>query len=363
MPGLNGGGGARPRRPTGPPRTLGELAQIVGGELAGDPGLAIRGVAGLEEAGPGDLSLVSSPRHLAAAEASRASAFIVSVDLALPGRPVIRVRVPHLAVAALLALLYPDADPAPGIHPTAVVADGAEVAADATVLAFAVVGTGSVVESRAVLHAHVVVGERCRVGARSVLHPHVVLQQDVHVGQRVVIHAGAVLGADGFGYAFDGARHRKIPQVGRVVVEDDVEIGANVTIDRATLGETVIGRGTKIDNLVQVGHNTVVGEHSVIVSQVGIAGSCRIGSRVALGGQAGVANHATIGDGAQVGAQAGVHGNVAAGAKVLGSPAIAVAEARRAMVALPYLPEVLRTVRALRRRVDALEPRLIRGGA
>ena len=364
MPTLNGGRGSLRRRlPTGPPRTLGELARMIGGELAGESVLAIRDVASLEGAGAGDISFVTAARHLAEAEASRASAFIVSADLVLPGRSVIRVRAPYLAVATLLDLFYPDAEPLPGIHPTAVVADGAQVAEDAAILAFAVVGAGSVVESRAVLHAHVVVGERCRVGARSVLHPHVVLERDVHVGQGVVIHAGAVLGADGFGYAFDGARHRKIPQVGRVVVEDDVEIGANVTIDRATLGETVIGRGTKIDNLVQIGHNVVVGEHVIVVAQVGIAGSCRIGSRVALGGQAGVADHATIGDGAQVGSQAGVHGHVAAGATVLGSPAMPVAEARRAMVALPYLPETLRAVRALRRRVDALERQLLGGSA
>ena len=343
-------------------RTLGELAGLVAGRLEGDPAVAIRGVASLEAAGPDDVSFVTGPRHRAAAEQSRAAAFLIPADLELPGRPVIRVAHPLRAVARLLAVFHPAPAPAPGIHPTAVIADSARVAADATVMAHVVVGAGCVVESRAVLHPHVVLGERCRVGEDSVLHAHVVLREDVQVGRRVVIHAGAVLGADGFGYVFDGAHHQKIPQVGRVVVEDDVEIGANVTVDRATLGATVIGRGTKIDNLVQIGHNTVVGADSLIVAQTGISGSCRLGSRVVLAGQVGVADHVTIGDGAQVGAQSGVHRDVPAGASVLGSPAGPAGEARRAMMAFPRLPGLLRTVRALERRLAALTARLDQGG-
>jgi UDP-3-O-[3-hydroxymyristoyl] glucosamine N-acyltransferase len=195
------------------------------------------------------------------------------------------------------------------------------------------------------------------VGEGSVLHAHVVLREDVELGRGVVVHAGAVLGADGFGYVFDGTGHRKIPQVGRVVVEDDVEIGANVTIDRATLGATVVGRGTKIDNLVQIGHNTVIGADTIVVAQTGISGSCRIGSRVVLAGQVGLADHVTVGDGAQIGAQAGVHNDVAAGARLLGTPAIDGPAALRSMAAFPRLPDLLRTVRALERRVAELERR------
>jgi UDP-3-O-[3-hydroxymyristoyl] glucosamine N-acyltransferase len=186
----------------------------------------------------------------------------------------------------------------------------------------------------------------------------VVLRADVEIGRRVVVHAGTVLGADGFGYVFDGVHHRKIPQVGRVVVGDDAEIGANVTIDRATLGETVIGRGTKIDNLVQIGHNTVVGADAIIVAQTGISGSCRIGDHAVLGGQVGLVDHVSVGAGAQIGSQSGVNRDVPAGAQVLGSPAIPVTEARRTLVALPRVPELLRTVRALERRVADLERRL-----
>lgn len=340
------------------PHTLGELARLVGGNLEGDPELPIHGIASLDRAEPGQLSFVAARRYVAAAEQSRASAFLAAPNVTVPGRPVIRVAQPYLALAAVLRVFHPARPLRPGIHDAAVVAESARVAADATVLAFAVVGADSVVESGVVLHPHVVVGDRCRVGEGSVLYPHVVLRDDVSVGRRVVIHPGAVLGADGFGYAFDGTRHQKIPQVGRVVIEDDVEIGANVTIDRATLGETVVGRGTKIDNLVQIGHNTVVGADTIIVAQTGISGSCRIGDRAALAGQVGIADHVVIGDGARVGAQSGVHQEVPAGGAVFGSPALPAAEARRVAASMPRLPELLRTVRALNQRVAELEQRL-----
>jgi UDP-3-O-[3-hydroxymyristoyl] glucosamine N-acyltransferase len=343
-------------------RSLGELARLVEGELTGDPATPIRGLASLEQAGPGDLSFVTGLKHRAAAEQSAASAFLAPADLELPGKAIVRVGHPIAAVARLLRVFHPEPAPIPGVHPTAVVTESAEVAADATIMAYVVVAASSVVAAGAVLHPHVVVGPRCRVGEGSVLHAHVVLCEDVEVGRRVVIHAGSVLGADGFGYLFDGAHHQKIPQVGRVVVEDDVEIGANVAIDRAMLGETVIGRGTKIDNLVQIGHNTVVGADTIIVAQTGISGSCRVGSRVVLAGQVGVADHVTIGDGAKIGAQSGVHRDVAPGATMLGAPAIPAAEARRSMAAFPRLPEVLRAVRQLSRRIDDLARRLEQEG-
>jgi UDP-3-O-[3-hydroxymyristoyl] glucosamine N-acyltransferase len=335
--------------------TLGELARLVDGELHGDRDVPIRGLAGLGEARPGDLSFVTGSRHLPEAEASRASAFIVPPGLDLPGRSVIRVAQPYLAVATVLRAFHAEAPPPPGIHATAVVADSARIAPSAALLPFVVVGPESVVEAHAVLHPHVVVGERCRVGERSVMHAHVVLRADVDVGRDVVIHAGSVVGADGFGYVFDGTRHVKIPQVGRVVIEDGVEIGANVAIDRAMLGATVIGHGTKIDNLVQIGHNVVVGSHAIIVAQAGISGSCRIGHGAVLGGQAGLVDHVAIGDRAQVGAQSGVGHDVPAGSAVLGSPALPVATARRAIAAFGRVPALLRHVRALERRVAELE--------
>ncbi len=341
-----------------PGRSLGELARLAGGDLEGDASLEIRGFASLESAGPGDLSFVVADRHLPAARRSAAAALIAPPGLDLGGRPAIRVAQPYAAIVAILPVFFPEPVVAPGVHPTAHVADTAHVSATATVAAFTVVGERAVVESGAVLHPHVFVGPDCRVGEGSVLHPHVVLRARVEIGRRVTVHPGSVLGADGFGYVWDGQAHRKIPQVGRVVVEDDVEIGANVTVDRATLGETVIGQGTKIDNLVQIGHNTVVGAGSIIVAQVGIAGSCRIGRGVVLAGQVGIADHVTVGDGAKIGSQAGVHRDVPAGAGMIGTPAMEGGTGLRALAAIGRLPDILRDVRALGRRLTVLERRL-----
>jgi UDP-3-O-[3-hydroxymyristoyl] glucosamine N-acyltransferase len=341
-----------------PARSLGELARLVGGDLEGDPSLEIRGFASLESAGAGDLSFVVADRHLTAARQSAASALIAPPGLDLGGRPAIRVPQPYAAIAMVLPVFFPEPVLAPGVHPTALVADSARVSGTATVGAFTLVGERSVVEAGAVLHPHVFVGPDCRVGEGSVLHPHVVLRVRVELGRRVTVHPGSVLGADGFGYVWDGQAHRKIPQVGRVVVEDDVEIGSNVTVDRATLGETVIGRGTKIDNLVQIGHNTVVGAGTVIVAQAGVAGSCRIGHGVVLAGQAGIADHVTVGDGARIGSQAGVHRDVPAGAGMIGTPAMPGGAGLRALAAIGRLPEILQDVRALGRRLSVLERRL-----
>ena len=341
-----------------PTRSLDELARLVGGDLEGDPALAIRGFASLESARPGDLSFLTSARHLDAARRSAATALIAPFGLDLGGRPAIRVQQPYAAIAVVLRLFFPEPSATPGVHPTAHVSDSAQVSEGATVGAFTVVGERSAIEAGAVLHPHVFVGPDCQVGEGSVLHPHVVLRARVAVGRRVVVHPGSVLGADGFGYVFDGQAHRKIPQVGRVVVEDDVEIGANVTVDRATLGETIIGRGTKIDNLVQIGHNTVIGADTIIVAQAGISGSCRIGRGVVLGGQVGIADHVTVGDGARVGSQSGVHHDVPAGAGMIGSPAIPGDAGLRAFAAVGRLPGILRDLRALGRRVEALEGRL-----
>ena len=238
------------------------------------------------------------------------------------------------------------------------------VAADARVDPTAAVGPLAVVESGAVLgprvrvHAFAFVGARAEVGEDSVLHPRVVLCAGVKLGRRVVVHPGAVIGADGFGYAFDGEAHRKIPQVGGVLIEDDVEIGANTAIDRAMLGHTVVRRGTKIDNLVQIAHNVEIGEHSIIVAQVGIAGSGRIGRGVVLAGQVGVADHLTVGDGAVVLAQSGLARDVAPGAKVFGTPARPVLQAKRLFTLEEQLPDIVRRLRKAEQRLQRLESRL-----
>ncbi|MBI4255880.1 MAG: UDP-3-O-(3-hydroxymyristoyl)glucosamine N-acyltransferase [Candidatus Rokubacteria bacterium] len=338
--------------------TLGELAVALRATLDGDPARVVSGVAPLESAGPEHISFVTGRRYLAAARASRAGAFLAPPELTdLPG-PVLRSPAPQLALIELLTLFHPPAAAPPGLAPSAVVAAGARVDPSASVGPLAVVEAGAVIGPRARVGALAYVGAGAEVGEDAVLHPRVVLYARVRLGRRVVVHAGAVIGADGFGYAFDGSTHRKIPQVGGVRIEDDVEIGANTTIDRATLGETVIGRGTKIDNLVQVAHNVEIGEHSIIVAQVGISGSCRLGRGVVLAGQVGVADHLTVGDGVVASAQTGIAADVAAGQTVMGMPARPAALARRIWAAENRLPDLIRRLRATERRLQRLEGQL-----
>jgi UDP-3-O-[3-hydroxymyristoyl] glucosamine N-acyltransferase len=338
--------------------TLGELAEALQARLEGDPTRVVTGVAPLESAGPDQISFLTDTRYRDAARASRAGAFVAPPDVAGLPAPTLRCPAPQQALIALLRLFHPPASVAPGVDRTAVVSAEARVDATATVGPLCVVEGGAVLGPGVRLHALVHVGPGVEIGEGTVVYPHVSLRDGVRVGRRVLIHAGAVLGADGFGFAFDGSGHRKIPQVGGVVIEDDVEIGANTTIDRATFGDTIVRRGTKIDNLVQVGHNVEIGEHSVLVAQVGIAGSSRLGRGVVLGGQVGVADHVTVGDGAQAAAQTGIAGDIEPGARVWGTPARPITQAKRVLVAAGRVPELLQRVRALEQRLERLAARL-----
>jgi UDP-3-O-[3-hydroxymyristoyl] glucosamine N-acyltransferase len=337
--------------------TLGQIARALGATLEGDPDLRIAAVAPLETAGPDQIAFVTHPKYAALARSSRAGALLVPREGEFPGS-LLRADNPRVALVGLLELLHPPSVPDGKVHASAEVAGSARVHPTATVGALAVIAAGAVIGERAWIFPFAYVGERAEIGADCVLYPHAVILERVKLGNRVIVHPGAVLGADGFGYVFDEGRHVKIPQVGRVVVEDDVEIGANTTIDRATVGDTVVRRGTKIDNLVQIAHNVEVGEDALLVAQVGIAGSSRIGNRVVLAGQAGVADHVIIGDGAVVGAQAGVPGNLQGGQQYWGTPARPAAEAKRIAAALPRVPGLVKQVRALERRVQELEARL-----
>jgi UDP-3-O-[3-hydroxymyristoyl] glucosamine N-acyltransferase len=345
-----------------PGLSLGEIATALGATLEGDAATIVSGVATLEDAGPDHIAFVTDRRHRAAALVSRAGAFLAADDVGgLPG-PILHCRAPRLALIDRLGLFHPRGPPLPGVHRSAVVASDARVAASASIGALAVVESGAIVGEGVRVHPLVYVGRGVEIGDGSMLYPHVVVGEGVRLGRRVVVHPGAVIGADGFGFAFDGARHRKIPQVGGVVVEDDVEIGANTTVDRATLGQTVVRRGTKIDNLVQIGHNTEIGEHSLIAAQTGIAGSCRIGRGVVLGGQVGVGDHVSIGDAAMLGSQSGVMGDVAAGEKLTGTYGRPIAQALRIWAAQAQLPDLLHQVRSLERRLAHLERRLQQQG-
>ena len=339
------------------PYTLGELAATLGAQLEGDPGVRVRGVAPLETAGPEDVSFALGARHGRAAAASRAGAILTGEDVTGLACPVLRVPAPQAALIALLRLFHPEPPLDPGIHRLAWVAEGAEVDPGAAVGPFAVVEQHAHIGRGSRVGALCFVGEGARLGEDVHLYPRVVVRDGVQIGNRVVVHSGAVLGADGFGYAFDGRAHRKIPQVGGVRIEDDVEIGANTTVDRATLGVTVIGRGSKLDNLVQVAHNCEIGEDVLLVSQVGVAGSCRIGSRAVLAGQVGVADHTTIGAGAIITAKSGLTGEIPAGTVWSGIPARPTGETKRIWAAQGRLPDLLRRVRELEVRLGELEKR------
>jgi UDP-3-O-[3-hydroxymyristoyl] glucosamine N-acyltransferase len=333
---------------------LRELAGQLGCELLGDGEVEVRGVAGLEQAGPGDLSFLANPRYAPLLATTAASAVIVARGQDAPV-PRLVTDNPYFAFASAVALLNPPARPAAGIHPSAQVHPSAVLGEDVHVGALVVVGANTRVGARSVLRPHVVLYDDVTVGEDCLLHSGVQVREGCRLGDRVVVQNAAVIGADGFGFAKDGeGRYRKFPQVGIVVVEDDVEIGALTAIDRAALGETRVGRGSKLDNLVQVGHSVTIGRDSVLCGQVGIAGSSRIGDRVTLAGQVGVAGHLTIGDGVVVTAQSGVPGNVAPGTVLSGSPAIDNRAWLKSSAVFAKLPELQKRLRDLERRVESL---------
>ena len=334
-----------------PSFTAAAIAEKVGGRVVGDPQVVVHGFAPADSARPGDLTFAENEGYFGRADQSAASAVLVAGDFAsATGKILIRVDNARVAFAQVLPLFFPEPQHAPGIHPTAVVAESAKVDPTAHVGPHCVVGERARIGAEAVLIGRVSVGEDCVVGDACRLFPNVTLYPRTALGRRVRIHSGAVIGADGFGYVFDRGEHRKVPQVGQVIIHDDVEIGANVTIDRAALGATVIGRGTKIDNLVQIAHNVTIGEHCILVAQVGIAGSTKIGNYVTIAGQVGLAGHLRIGDRATIAAQSGVMHNVPEGQKWMGSPAAPDRLIKRQYLAMERLPELLRRVSELERR-------------
>lgn len=339
--------------------TAAEVARLVGGQLHGEAELPVTGVASIEEATDGDLIFAETVRLAEAAARSRASAILISADTVASvgphGQALIVVENPRAAFVTFLEELGGTEDLPAGIHHTAVIERDVRLGASVRVDAVVTIGAGSEVGSSVRLHEGVRIGERCRIGDGTTIHPNAVLYPGVRVGRRCILHAGCVIGADGFGYVPVGASLRKVPHLGSVDIGDDVEVGANTCIDRARTGATVIGAGTKIDNLVHVAHNVHVGRSTVIVAQVGVAGSVEIGSGVMLGGQVGIKDHVSIGDGARVGAQAGVIGDVAAGEVVSGYPARPHRRQMRQYAALAALPEYLKRVRELEARILALE--------
>jgi UDP-3-O-[3-hydroxymyristoyl] glucosamine N-acyltransferase len=343
------------RRPSAAPAIrLSEVAAAVGGRQVGAE-TSILGVSSLDEADMGDLAYVDDDRFIETACASRAAAFLVGHEIAGMDRPHVVVPDPRLAFVRVVERFFTSPRQPRGI--AAEVARGADVriGPDASIWPFVTLGDRVTLGARVTLYPGVFVGDDAAVGDDCILYPNVTIREGCVIGQRVTIHSGAVIGSDGFGYLQHEGRHHKIPQRGIVVVEDDVELGANVTVDRATFGRTVIGRGTKVDNLVHIGHNVTVGPHSILVAQVGISGSTRLGSHVVVGGQAGLVDHIEIGDRAMIGAQAGVVRNVGEGEIVVGTPAAPHDVGLRAHALLLRLPELRQQVRDLAARVRALE--------
>jgi len=298
-----------------------ELAETLRTGLVGDPEIEILGVAPLHRASPTDLSFLNNPKYRPQALACAAGAVLVSVGERLGGRTVLPCSNPYASLARALRLFHPEEVPVPGIHPTAVLSEGCLVAPTARIGPHAILGEGTRVGERSVVGAGTVVGKSCSIGDDCRIYPRVVLYDGTIMGDRVILHAGCVLGSDGFGYAQEGGAHLKVPQVGRVVVEDDVEIGANTTVDRGAMEETRIGRGSKIDNLVQVAHNVVIGPGCILLAQSGISGSTVLGAGVVIAGQSGAVGHIHIGDGAKVGAKSAVTKDVPPGGFVTGHPA------------------------------------------
>ena len=324
--------------------TAAEIARHLQGEVVGDDQTPLKSFALADRAQPGDLTFAENEEFFARAEQSAASAIIVPGALASSAKVLIRVPNARIAFAKALALFFPEPTRSPGIHPSTVVAPSAMVDPTAYIGPNCVIGERVRIGARAILHAGDYVGDDCQLAAGTVLFPNVTLYPHTELGERVRIHSGTVIGADGFGYVLDAGVHRKVPQIGNVILGDDVEIGANVTIDRGALKATVIGRGTKIDNLVQIGHNVQIGEHCLVISQAGIAGSCELGNYVILAGQAGISGHLKIGSQVTVSAQSGVMHDIPAGEKWLGSPAQPDKQTKRQMLAIQRLPELIRRV-------------------
>lgn len=342
------------------PCTVGEIAAWVGGTVSGAADTPISRATSLTDAGPGDLTLVDGAKRLAEWQASPAASAVVPADFPADAKPLIRVADPLAAFVQIVLRLRGDRPDDTGIHPTAVIHPSVVFGANPTVGPHAVVGEGTVVGANARILAGAVVGRFCTLGDDVTLHPRVVLYDDCVLGRRVIVHAGAVIGADGFGYRLVNGRHEKVPQLGNVALEDDVEVGANTTIDRATFGTTRVGAGTKIDNQVMVSHNCRVGRHNVFASQVGIAGSCVTGDYVVMAGQVGIADHVTIHDRAVIGAQAGVMTEVPAGTFMLGYPAVPGREYMKTVAEWGKLARVRRDVLRIKKHLKLDEPE---GGA
>jgi len=336
-------------------KKLKELAEFVGGTVVGDGEVEITGLSSIDEAEAGQITFIANPKYLRKLGETRASAIIVSDKVTTADKPLICAANPQLAFAKILTLFFVKPYQPKGIDPNARISPTAQLGKDLTIYPYVYIGDRCRIEDRVTLYPGVYVGEDTVIGEDSILHPNVSVYSGSAIGKRVILHSGVVIGADGFGFVKDGKTNVKITQVGKVMIEDDVEVGANSTIDRAALGQTIIRRGVKIDNLVQVAHNVEIGEDSMIIAHVGIAGSTKIGKNVILAGQVGVVGHIEIGDNVMVGAQSGVGQNLPSGQAFSGSPAFPHREWLRAVNIFQKLPEMKKTLTDIEARLKKVE--------
>ena len=336
-----------------------EVAEVLGGQVVGDADLVLTGISSLTEAEPGDISFLANPKYAPYLNETRAACVLVGSEQA--NCPVVQIVVdnPDFAFAKVVEAFGPKPHRLPiGVHPSAVIGDNVTLGEAISVGPYAVIDSGSTIGAGSVVHAHAYIAGNVTMGENCLIHPHVTVREGCQLGDRVIVHSGAVVGSDGFGYASVEGVHHKIPQVGIVEVGDDVEIGANTTIDRARFGVTKIGAGTKIDNLVQIAHNVEIGSHTIIVAQTGIAGSTKVGNYVTLAGQSGIAGHISIGDQAIIAGKAGVSKNIPAKALVAGHPAVDMRTHQAKEISIRRLPKALAELKALNDRIAALEQSL-----
>lgn len=342
-------------------KKLKEIAEFIDGEVVGDVETLITGVCGIKEAQEGDITFIANPKYQPLMDDTKASAIITSRDCLSAPKPIIRVDDPSLAFAKVVSLVIPSPKiELKGIHPTAIIGENVKLGKGVGLGAYVVIEDDVQIGEATVIYPGCFVGQNTKIGQHCLIYPNVSLRESVTIGNRVVIHSGTVVGSDGFGFANVLGMRQRIPQIGTVVIEDDVEIGANVTIDRARFDKTFIGKGTKIDNLVQIAHNVSIGENSVVVAQAGISGSTKIGKNVILAGQAGLVGHIEVGDGAIVAAQAGVTKSVPANTKVSGYPAKPHEVAKRVNACVQRLPKLYQEVDALGKEVEGLKAKRLK---
>lgn len=340
-------------------KTLKELAEFVNGELVGDENIMISGVSGIREACEGDITFLANPKYLPFLEKTQASAVVTGRDVTVRDKALIRTENPSLAFVKIVSFISPDRSVHPkGIHPSVVIGKNVSLGKGVAIGPYTVIEDNAKIGDGSIIYSGCFIGHDVEIASHALIYPNVSLRERIHIGKNVIIHSGTVIGSDGFGFVTVEGRHHKVPQVGTVVIEDDVEIGANVAIDRARFDQTVIGRGTKIDNLVHIAHNVTIGENSIIVAQVGISGSAAIGKGVTLAGQVGIVGHVQIGDNAVVMAQSGVSKSIPAGTYVWGYPAKPQETAKRVNACVQNLPRLYKTVTELKKTIEELKAQL-----